>query len=101
MFDLFYVALAGLGFFIYSRVASEPSPQEKIESERVAIVPHPRQLYRPLNKLLLLERPRLSVVGKSNDQGWLGTPRFDVRDEATGTITPVYSTDLPKLLDMM
>lgn len=101
MFDLFYVALAAAGYFVYTQIATEPSPQTQAEHAKISLVPQPRKLYTPLNKFLLQERPRVSVAGRSTDQGWLGTPRYDIRNEVTGTITPIYSTEINRTLDVI
>lgn len=92
MFDLFYIVAAGAGYFIY-RTLTTPPPQIDAEANKVRIAPEPRVVYQPLSKLLVQDRPSLAIKGKSQDQGWLGTPRYDVVDRATGVITPVYSTE--------
>jgi hypothetical protein len=93
MFNLLYLFAAGLGYFIYKQVEPKDPPQLIAEEQKVAIKPMPRVVYRPLNKLLVQDRPNVSITGKSRDQGWLGTPRYDLVDNATGTLTPIYSTE--------
>lgn len=93
MFDLFYIVAAGAGFLIYRQITTPPPPQVDAEANKIRIAPEPRVVYRPLSKLLVQDRPSIVVKGKSQDQGWLGTPRYDVVDTATGVITPVYSTE--------
>lgn len=94
MFNLLYVFAAGLGYFIYTQVEAKDPPQVMAEAQKVMIKPVPRVVYTPLKKLLIQDRPNVNVVGKSRDQGWLGTPRYDLVDNATGTLTPIYSTEM-------
>lgn len=101
MFDLFYVALAAAGYFVYTQVTSDPSPQLLAEEAKIAIKPQPRIAYHTLDQLLAQKRPNVVVVGKSADQGWLGTPRYDLMDQNTGIITPVYTTDINKTLSLL
>lgn len=93
MFDLIYLFAAGAGYFIYTQVMRDPAPQTQAEEQKVAVKPVPKIAYVPLNKMLVRDRPDVHIVGKRKDIGYLGTPRYDVIDEATGTITPIYSTE--------
>lgn len=93
MFPLFYIVAAGAGYLIYRQVSAPVPPQTEAENSKIRIAPEPRVVYRPLSKLLVQDRPSIVIKGQSQDQGWLGTPRYDVVDTATGVVTPVYSTE--------
>ena len=88
-----YAFAAAAGYFIYTQVMRPPAPQMQAEQLKVALKPQPRILYKPLARLLLQNKPSVSVGPKSRDQGWLGTPRMDLVDKQTGQITPIYSTE--------